>query len=478
MKATDLITPVVLCGGSGSRLWPLSRQSYPKQFSKLMGDESLFQASAKRCLGPDFAAPLVVTGEPFRFLVVEQLAAIEVAPADIIIEPQARNTAAAVLAAAVWLARSNPDTLMLVLPSDHIIAEADAFQAAVSSAVPVAKDGDLVTFGILPTRPETGYGYLELSDGAQIDASVPQPLVRFVEKPDSAKAAEMVASGQYLWNAGIFLFTAATLLKAFEQHAPEILDAVKVSVAQSKSDLGFSRLAPEAWARAESVSIDYAIMEKAKNLSVMPFTSSWSDLGSWESVHQESHPDASGNVVSDHATAIDCTGSLLRSEVDGLELVGIGLDDMIAIAMPDAVLVARKSDSQRVKDAVEALKRREAKQATSFSSDHRPWGYFESIAVGNRFQVKRIVVHPGAALSLQSHFHRSEHWIVVQGTARVTVDDTVRLLTENESVYIPLASVHRLENPGKIPMVLIEVQTGSYLSEDDIVRYEDVYARE
>jgi mannose-1-phosphate guanylyltransferase / mannose-6-phosphate isomerase len=477
MAVSQLITPVILCGGSGTRLWPLSRQSYPKQFAKLMGDESLFQASAKRCLSSGFAAPLAVTADPFRFLVVEQLAAVEVAPAGILIEPEARNTAAAVLSAAIWLEQGNPDALMLVLPSDHIIADTEAFQSAVNAAVPAAETGQLVTFGILPTRPETGYGYLELAKGAAIDAALPQPLARFVEKPESAKAAEMIASGQYLWNAGIFLFRVSTLLEAFRQHAPDLLEAVQPAVAEAKNDLGFTRLAADPWSRARSESIDYAIMEKAGNLAVMPYTSKWSDLGSWEAVHQESHPDMAGNVVSDHATAIDCTNSLLRSEVDGLELVGIGLEDMIAIAMPDAVLVARKSDSQRVKEAVDALKVREAKQATTFSSDHRPWGYFESIAVGNRFQVKRIVVHPGAALSLQSHFHRSEHWIVVQGTARVTVDETVRLLTENESVYIPLSAVHRLENPGKVPMVLIEVQTGSYLGEDDIVRYEDVYAR-
>jgi mannose-1-phosphate guanylyltransferase/mannose-6-phosphate isomerase len=442
-----------------------------------MGSESLFQTSATRCVGPSFVEPTIVTSEPFRFLVVEQLAAAHIAPAGILIEPSARNTAAAVLAAALSLDLRDPQALMLVLPSDHIIPDSNAFMAAVISAAPTANDGNLITFGIKPVRPETGYGYLKLAGEGALDSNAPQPLAQFVEKPDAATAAGMIATGNYLWNAGIFLFTVSTLIEAFRQHAPKILEAVQEAVTDAKHDLGFTRLAADAWARVESVSIDYAIMEKAQNISVMPFASAWSDLGSWESVHQESGPDSDGNVLSEHATAIDCNNSLLRSEVDGLELVGIGLDDIIAVAMPDAVLVARKSDSQRVKDAVEALKARNVKQATTFSSDHRPWGYFESIAVGNRFQVKRIVVHPGAALSLQSHFHRSEHWIVVQGTARVTVDDTVRLLSENESVYIPLASVHRLENPGKVPMVLIEVQTGSYLGEDDIVRYEDVYSR-
>jgi mannose-1-phosphate guanylyltransferase/mannose-6-phosphate isomerase len=366
---------------------------------------------------------------------------------------------------------------MLVLPSDHIMADADAFQSAVRAACPAAQSGSIVTFGILPTRPETGYGYLELAEGQSADASEPQVLARFVEKPDQDQAVKMLESGNYLWNAGIFLFTSSTLIEALKTHAPGILETVSEAFTGAKADLGFTRLDASAWENVPSESIDYAIMEKAKNLVAMPYLSGWSDLGSWEAVLQESGPDDNGNVISDHASAIDCRGSLLRSENDGLELVGIGLDDIIAIAMPDAVLVAKRSETQRVKEAVDTLKLRKAKQATTFSSDHRPWGYFESIAMGNRFQVKRIVVHPGAALSLQSHFHRSEHWIVVQGTARVTVDETVTLLTENQSVYIPLSAVHRLENPGKVQMVLIEVQTGSYLGEDDIVRYEDVYSR-
>ncbi len=471
------ITPVILCGGSGTRLWPLSRQSYPKQFANLMGDQSLFQRSAARASGAGFAPPLVVTGDPFRFVVVEQLAACQIAPAAILIEPDGRNTAAASLAAALWSLQSNPDAILLILPSDHIIADQVAFQAAVTAALPAALNGNLVTFGITPTRPDTGYGYLELGDGAQADAATPQPLARFVEKPSLDVAQAMLDAGHFLWNAGIFLCTARALVTAFERHAPDILASVTASVAQASLDLAFTRLDPAAWQNVRSESIDYAIMEKSGNLSVMPFGAGWSDLGNWEAVILESHADTKGNVISDNATAIDCTGTLLRSESDGLELVGIGLENMIAVAMPDAVLVAHRDDAQRVKDAVTALKARAAKQATAFASDHRPWGYFESIATGTRFQVKRIVVNPGAALSLQSHFHRSEHWIVVQGTARVTVDDTVRLLAENESVYIPLASVHRLENPGKLPMVLIEVQTGSYLGEDDIVRYEDVYAR-
>lgn len=472
------IVPVILCGGAGTRLWPVSRKSYPKQFSKLIDEKSLFQLATSICSRQNFKAPLIVTGEPFRFLVVEQLAAMEIQPTGILVEPESRNTAASVLAGALSIQAQDPDSLMLVMPSDHVIADRDAFQDAVLAAAATAADAQLVTFGIRPSRPETGYGYLELAQGTAKDATTPQPLARFVEKPDFAAATEMVESGHFLWNAGIFLFKPSTLIAAFEKHAPEILTLVRAAVNDAKADLSFFRLDDAPWAQLENISIDYAIMEKAKNLAVMPYHASWSDLGSWESVYNEIEKDDGGNVLSDHTTAIDCKDTLLRSEVPGLELVGVGLEDMIAIAMPDAVLVAKKSDSQRVKEVVEKLQARGAKQATMFASDHRPWGYFESIAFGNRFQVKRIVVHPGAALSLQSHFHRSEHWIVVQGTARITVDETVQLLTENQSIYIPLGSVHRLENPGKVPMVLIEVQTGSYLGEDDIIRYEDVYSRQ
>lgn len=472
------IFPVILAGGSGERLWPVSRESFPKQFSNIVSEKSLFQTSALLCVGNEFAAPTVVTGDLFRFIVVEQLAAIEVAPARIMIEPSARNTAAAIAAAAVQLAATDPDALMLVLPSDHIIPDVAAFQTAVGNAVPAALAGNLVTFGISPDRPETGYGYLELAQDADLTPEIPQLLARFVEKPDKATAVDMLATGRYFWNAGIFLFTAKTMIDAFTEHAPETLDTVKKAVERAVSDLSFTRISADEWSMIENVSIDYAIMEKAKNLFVMPYRATWSDLGSWESIYQETAQDSAGNVVSAHATAIECRDSLLRSEAGSLELVGIGLTDMIAIAMPDAVLVARKSDSQLVKAAVETLKAQSRKQASGFERDHRPWGHFESIARGDRFQVKRIVVNPGAALSLQSHFHRSEHWIVVQGTAIVTIDDQVKILSENESIYIPLASVHRLENPGKLPMVLIEVQTGSYLGEDDIIRYEDVYARE
>jgi len=473
----SLIHPVLLCGGSGTRLWPLSRKSYPKQFSPLLGSESLFQASAKRLSGGIYAAPMVLTNEDFRFIVVEQLADIGLEPDTILIEPQGRNTAPAVLAAALHLAKADANALMLVAPSDHVIPDVAAFNEAVQAAAKAAEAGNLVTFGIKPNRPETGYGYLELAAAPEGLAPIPQKLMQFVEKPDAARAAEMLAAGNFLWNAGIFLFSVSTIIEAFKAHAPQLIDPVGKAVDGGKVDLGFTRLAAEPWAQAEDISIDYAVMEKADNLSVVPYASGWSDLGGWDAVWLESGPDDDGVATNGAALAIDCKDTFLRSESEGQKLVGLGLENIVAIAMPDAVLVADKSRAQDVKVVVAALKSEGSQQAETFPRDHRPWGWFESLVVGNRFQVKRIVVHPGAALSLQSHHHRAEHWIVVEGTAKVTVDEEVKLISENQSVYIPLGAVHRMENPGKVPMVLIEVQTGSYLGEDDIIRYEDVYAR-
>ncbi len=477
-NGSPVITPVLLGGGSGTRLWPVSRKSYPKQFSQLVGAQSLFQASALRVSGPGFAPPVIVTGDPFRFIVTEQLARIEQAPQAILIEPEGRNTGPAVLAAALWLAQDDPGQLMLVAPSDHVIPDTAAFRAAVATAAPRAQAGDMVTFGIPPTRPETGYGYLELQPGARADAASPQPLAGFVEKPDAARAARMLQDERFLWNAGIFLMRADTAIAAFRTHAPVLHDAVTGALAGARSDLGFTRLDPGAWADVPDISIDYAIMEKADNLVVMPYPHGWSDLGSWDAVWNADGPDAQGNVCSDRAHAIDCADTLLRSEGTGIALVGIGLRDIVAVAMPDAVLVAHKSQAQRVKEAVGALAARGVAQADAFPRVHRPWGWFECLVTGGRFQVKRIVVNPGAALSLQSHHHRAEHWIVVEGTAEVTVDGAVQLVSENQSVYVPLGARHRLHNPGKLPMVLIEVQTGAYLGEDDIIRYEDVYARD
>lgn len=471
------VVPVILCGGSGTRLWPLSRKSYPKQFAPLIGDETLFQATATRLSGDaagiSFDKPVVVTNSDFRFIVTEQLAGVGIDPGAILIEPSGRNTAPAVLAAALHLQATDPDAVMLVAPSDHMLPDAEAFTECVSQGMAAVDAGQLTLFGITPDRAETGYGYLELAK----TGTGPVPLKRFVEKPDHAAAEKMLASGGYLWNAGIFLFRVRDIVAAFEAFAPDVIAPVTASLKDAMPDLGFLRLDPDAWDGAPDISIDYAVMEKADALSVVPFDAGWSDLGGWDAVWRASDQDDAGNVAGDGATAIDCENSLLRSDSDNLEVVGIGLKDMIAVAMNDAVLVAPKDRSQDVKKAVTALKAKKATQAESFPKDHRPWGWFESLVVGGRFQVKRILVHPGASLSLQSHFHRSEHWIVVEGTARVTVDDEVKLVTENQSVYIPLGAVHRMENPGKVPMVLIEVQTGSYVGEDDIVRYEDMYSR-
>jgi mannose-1-phosphate guanylyltransferase / mannose-6-phosphate isomerase len=473
-KDPPMITPVLLCGGSGTRLWPLSRKSYPKQFSPLTGNETLFQASARRLSGAGFAPPLVVTGSDFRFIVTDQLAGAGIDPGAILIEPAGRNTAPAVLAAALWLHRADPDAVLLVAPSDHVVPDGAAFRAAVAQGLPAAQAGRLVTFGITPDRAETGYGYLELAatpDGT----GAPVPLTRFVEKPDAARAAQMIAAGNFLWNAGIFLLSARAILDAFAAHAPDMIAPVTAALDQGRADLGFLRLAPAPWGQAANLSIDYAVMEKADNLSVVPFGAGWSDLGGWDAVWREG---GGGVVTHGAATAINCQDSLLRSDDPRTELVGIGLTDIIAVALPDAVLVAHMSQAQEVKQAVAALKAKGAAQAEGFPKDHRPWGWFESLVVAPGFQVKRIHVHPGAALSLQSHRHRAEHWIVVQGTARVTVDGDVRILDENQSVYIPLGAIHRMENPGSVDMVLIEVQTGSYLGEDDIIRYEDIYARD
>ena len=472
------ITPLLLCGGSGTRLWPLSRKGFPKQFARLTGAESLFQQAALRLSGPGFEAPMVITNADFRFIVLEQLAALRIAPAALLIEPEGRNTAPAILAAALHLARTDPEALMLVAPSDHVVPDKVAFQAMVDAAAPAAMAGQIVTFGIRPTRAETGYGWLELTDDPGDYAPRPMALRRFVEKPDLPRAKAMLEAGNYLWNAGIFLFSAQTILTAFAAFAPALIPPVQAALDQAETDLAFLRLAPEPWSRAEAISIDYAIMERADNLTVVPFAAGWSDLGDWEAVWREAaDPDASGNVRRGEVVALDCVGSLLRSETEGQVLVAIGMTDIVAIAMQDAVLIAPRSRAQEVKAAVAALKSARLRQAESFLRDHRPWGWFETLALSDRFQVKRIVVNPGAALSLQSHVHRAEHWIVVSGTARISIDDDVRLISENQSVYIPLGARHRMENPGKLPMVLIEVQTGAYLGEDDIIRYEDVYAR-
>ena len=470
-----MITPVILCGGSGTRLWPLSRSSYPKQFVPLVGDQTLFQASAQRVSGALFDTPFIVTNSDFRFIVAEQLQEVGIDPETILIEPESRNTAPAVLAAALYLAEKTPEAVMLVAPSDHVIPDTKLFEEAIRVGLAAVEGGQLVTFGITPTHAETAYGYLELLNA---NTNGPIPLKRFVEKPDSNQAATMLASKSFLWNAGIFLFRAKDIIAAFELHAPAMMPIIRDAVDAIKIDLGFHRLGSHAWAKADNISIDHAVMEKATNLAVVPFTGDWSDLGGWDAVWSKGSKDSSGVHVSNGATAIDCTDTLLRSESDNLEVVGIGLRNIIAVAMNDAVLVADMSRAQDVRKAVDKLKAKNAAQATTFPRDHRPWGWFESLAVGNRFQVKLIHVHPGGSLSLQSHQHRAEHWVVVSGTAEVVIDDKVIFVSENQSVFIPLGAVHRMTNSEKVPMVLIEVQTGAYLGEDDIVRYEDIYSRD
>ena len=474
MSSTIQITPIVLCGGAGTRLWPLSRRSYPKQFSALIGDESLFQAGLRRVAGPGFARPVVITGAEFRFIVTQQMAEVGADPAAVLLEPAARNTAPAVLAGLLQVAASDPAAVVLIMPSDHVIRDVAAFHAALGVAAQAAAAGRIVTFGIRPDRAETGYGYLE--PGADAGGGVTD-LIRFVEKPDRTRAEAMLAEGRHLWNAGLFMARADILLAAFAAHAPGVMGPVRAAMEQATPDLGFVRLAADPWAQAQDISIDYAVMERATGLCVVPLNSGWSDLGGWETVWREMGPDDDGVATSGAAYAVECRDTLLRSEAGGQVVIGLGLTNMIAVAMPDAVLVAPMDRAQDVRRAVAAITAQGARQATEFPKDHRPWGWFESLAVGSRFQVKRIHVNPGASLSLQSHHHRSEHWIVVQGTARVTVGDEARLISENASVYIPLGTPHRLENPGKLPMVLIEVQTGGYLGEDDIIRYEDGYGR-
>lgn len=472
--------PVLLAGGSGTRLWPLSRKSYPKQFSKLIGEQTLFQASALRLISSDnvkFAEHITLTNSDFRFIIGEQLQEVGIDPGPVLIEPEPKNTAAAILAASLFALAKDRNAIMLVAPSDHIIPDTSNFHKAVKLGLSHVQREKIVTFGIKPTHPETGYGYLELSNDP-LDNVGSSNVTKFVEKPNLQDAKQMLEAGHYLWNAGIFLFRAQEMVDAFSAYSPSTLDLVSQAVTNASSDLGFLRLAKEPWSELQDISIDYAIMEKAKNLVAVPYASKWSDLGGWDAVWSEGNHDESGNVTTETTHAIECENSLLRSESSNQQVVGIGLENIMAIAMPDAVLVASKDRAQDVKVAVDVLRKKNIAQAELYPKDHRPWGWFESLALGNGFQVKRIEVKPGAALSLQSHRHRSEHWVVVQGLAKVTIDDEVKLLSEGQSAYIPLGAIHRMENPGVQPMLLIEVQIGTYLGEDDIIRYEDVYKRE
>ena len=463
--------PVILSGGSGTRLWPLSREAFPKQFLALVGSDSMLQATWRRVAPLASGAPIVVAGEAHRFMVAEQLREAGCDAATILLEPLARNTAPAIAAAALEATREGDDPLLLVLPSDHVIADAEAFRAAVRTASASAEAGRLVTFGIVPTGPETGYGYIKASAGEGVRA-----VERFVEKPDAATAAAYVASGDYAWNSGMFLFRASAYLAELERHQPAMLAACREALARARRDVDFVRLDATAFAASPSDSIDYAVMEKTAHAAVLAIDAGWNDVGSWAALWQVAEQDGQGNAHHGDVVAEDCRDTLAWG--DGRLLALLGLRDVVVVDTADAVLVAHKDRVQDVKGIVAELKRRARPETSLHRKVYRPWGHYDSVDVGERFQVKRITVKPGAALSLQMHHHRAEHWIVVSGTAKVTRGDEVILLGENQSTYIPLGVRHRLENPGVVPLELVEVQSGSYLGEDDIVRFEDVYGRD
>ncbi|MCK5777425.1 MAG: mannose-1-phosphate guanylyltransferase/mannose-6-phosphate isomerase [Rhodospirillales bacterium] len=474
MTENGKIVPVILSGGAGQRLWPLSRQQYPKQFLNLAGDESMLQDTIRRVSGADFEAAMFICNDEHRFLVAEQARAIEYAPRAIVLEPEGRNTAPAAALAALILVRDNPDSLMLLAPSDHVIEDSEAFRAAVTAALPAAEAGRFVTFGIRPTRPATGYGYIRAGlplDGMPgcVDIGL------FAEKPDRATAETYLADGGYCWNAGIFLFRAAAYLDALEKLRPDILNACRNAVSGGRDDIDFFRPDPEAFAECPSQSIDYAVMEHTDSGAMVPVDMGWNDLGSWDALWQIGEHDESGNVISGDVVAHETSNAYLHST--GPLLAAVGVEDILLIATDDAVLAVARDKVEAVKDVVQMLKQSGRSEHLHHDRVYRPWGWYQSLDMGERFQVKHLMVKPGAGLSLQSHQHRAEHWVVVSGTAKVTRGDDILTLSPNQSTYLPAGTKHSLENPGDVPLRVIEVQTGSYLGEDDIVRYEDRYGR-
>jgi len=469
-----MLIPLILSGGSGTRLWPVSRKNLPKQFLSLTGEGSLFQQTiARAALLPEAAAPIVVASEDHRFMAAEQLLEAGVTGATIMLEPLARNTAPAIALGALKALEQDDDALLLVLPADHLIGDTGAFTDAVGRARPLAEEGWLVTFGIRPDRPETGFGYIRRADAVSDGA---YHVEQFVEKPDVAKAKSYLANGSYDWNSGMFLFKAARYLEELAEHAPDMLQSVRAAYDKALADLDFVRLDSTLFAQVTDDSIDYAVMEKTRRAVVVPVKCDWSDIGSWDALWMSGKRDEQGNLCEGDTIAVNTKNSLLRSH-DRHLIATVGVDDLIVVTTPDATLVAHRGAAQDIKQVVDLLKKSNRSEHLFHRVVHRPWGSYDSLEARDRFQVKRIVVKPGASLSLQKHHHRAEHWIVVSGTAEVTCDDKVFLLGENQSTYIPLGSVHRLRNPGMVPVELIEVQSGSYLGEDDIVRLDDVYGR-
>jgi mannose-1-phosphate guanylyltransferase / mannose-6-phosphate isomerase len=466
------VTPVVLCGGAGTRLWPVSREKMPKHFVPLIGSLTTFQQVLDRVSSsPLFAKPIIITNDDFRFVAAEQTRARGV-EATIILEPVRRDSAAAIAAASEFALKADANAILLVVAADHLIPDSAAFAEACKTAVGAAAAGAIVTFGVEPTYAATSYGYINAKPA---NGSAVRGVTAFVEKPNEAKAADYVRDG-YLWNSGNFMFRADVMLRELSRFEPDIVTAARAAVEHMVADLDFCRLSASAFAGAPRKSIDYAVMERTQHAAVLPVSFRWSDVGNWKSVWDVQERDGSGNVIEGPAEVVKTSNSLIRSDETVLTTV-VGVDDIIVVATADAVLVAAKHEAERVKELVEQLKARNRNEALEHRRIYRPWGFYQTADSGGRYQVKRICVHPGGRLSLQKHFHRAEHWVVVHGTAEVTVGDEVKLVHENESIYVPMGAVHRLANPGKIPLELIEVQVGSYLGEDDIVRLDDVYHR-